>query len=729
MKKSHVLLIMAALLAALPGTAAASDETEMELAGDVIEIATVDDLKAVNDQLSGNYVLIADIDLGGEEWVPLGSFVQAGTEGEAAETPDLNHAFTGTFDGQGHTISNFVINQPESWALGLFGCIANTEIGNFTVENAVVDGTTMVSAVVGYTFCSTVSDVTVENAVITAHETELSEEGMYGAVAGAGMMSTLKNCAAAADITIPDGTANAGIVGGGLEMTSVIGCQGTGTITTGNNCYGLGGISGCGFGSEEFTDCTAQDVVISCGDNCFWIGGITGYAGGFEDEAAGVPVTDVSGCTARNVAVSMGAGAYGYDTIVGAGFFYEGLAEAYGMEAYANPTVFVLQDCQDENVTFETAEGAVEEAETLETAEGAVEEAEILETAEEAVEAETGAEAAEETGLGVWPAIAGENGITYDNFFDVTLAEENYDLWYDCTAAIVGETAAADTVDFMQGYISSDLYGEEAIAYYSENPDAQVVFDCFYINGVKKITFRPDFSAAFEMADGSTQTYNYEYIGVYTVGAGETMVYMGQEINVEFPCDVYQSTEEAGEFNYLFLRDDTMEETGHIEFRYGKDLEELQGYFTGPYAYWLTAGFDEAADEATLRSTVELFCLENMDYSSHSEEALSQIDAFMGTWTADLSGFGDAYADTELYFTIDEAGHGITMMDGQQTADFEAYAFDNGEKGDGKGIYIAYSNLEYEAEAAEYTLTENENGETVLTLYATDGTISYIKTA
>ena len=66
------------------------------------------------------------------------------------------------------------------------------------------------------------------------------------------------------------------------------------------------------------------------------------------------------------------------------------------------------------------------------------------------------------------------------------------------------------------------------------------------------------------------------------------------------------------------------------------------------------------------------------------------------------------------------------MMDDEQTADFEAYAYDNGNKGDGKGIYIAYSNLENEAEAAGYTLETDENGETVLTFYAKDGVISYM---
>ena len=341
----------------------------------------------------------------------------------------------------------------------------------------------------------------------------------------------------------------------------------------------------------------------------------------------------------------------------------------------------------------------------------------------------TGTEELQQNDIGVFPAIAGEAGTTYENFFDVTLAEENYPLWYDCTAAIVGESAAADTVAFMQGYISSDRFGEEAISYYAENPDETPVFDCYYINGLKLVTFSPDGTITVELEDGTKETHSYDYIGSYPIGRDETMIYMGQEINVEFPCDVYQSSDEAGEFNYFFLRDDTMEETGHIEFRYGKDLEELQGYFTGPYAYWLTAGFDVNADEDTLRSTVELFCLENMDYSSHTEEAAAQISDLIGTWTADLSDFGEAYADTELYFTLDENGHGITTMDGEQTADFEAYAYDNGDKDDGKGIYIAYSNLEQEAEAADYTLETNDEGETVLTLYAGDGVISYKKTA
>ena len=115
-----------------------------------------------------------------------------------------------------------------------------------------------------------------------------------------------------------------------------------------------------------------------------------------------------------------------------------------------------------------------------------------------------------------------------------------------------------------------------------------------------------------------------------------------------------------------------------------------------------------------------------MDYSAHTDAALSQIRGLgiVGSWKADLSAYGEDYAAIDLRMSIDEAGHGVTVMDGAQTADFEAYAMDNGEKDDGIGLYVAYSNLDYEAEAAPYTLTVNDAGQMVLTLTADDGAIS-----
>ena len=310
-------------------------------ASGVIEVATAEDLAAINSNLSGSYVLTADIDLAGIEWTPIGAFVMGG--GEEGEVPDMTAAFTGTFDGQGHTIRNLTINQPEGWALGLFGCAANAQIGNFTLENASVDGSVMTADVVGYAYCSTIHDVTLAGGKVTAHWTEMSEEGMYGGIAGACLGSLINGCDVQADITIPDGTANAGLVGGGLQMTSVVDCKATGSVTAGNNCYGIGGISGCGFTSEQFTNNTAENVALTVGNDCFWIGGITGYAGGYPVEELGMPVTVFTNCVVRNVSVTAGENAEGIGDIVGSGFYSDELA-ANGAP-FDQPTQFELVDC------------------------------------------------------------------------------------------------------------------------------------------------------------------------------------------------------------------------------------------------------------------------------------------------------------------------------------------------------------------------------------------------
>ncbi|MBR5110905.1 MAG: hypothetical protein IK099_12000 [Clostridia bacterium] len=318
---------------------------EEQEAASAIEIATAEDLAAINNNLSGNYVLTADIDLAGMAWTPIGAFVMGG--GEEGEVPDMAAAFTGTFDGRGHTLRNLTVNQPEGWALGLFGCAANAQIGNFILENAAVDGSVMAADAVGYAYCSTIHDVTLSGGRVNAHYTEMSAEGMYGGIAGACLGSLITGCDVQADITIPDGTANAGVVGGGLQMTSVVDCKATGSVTAGNNCYGIGGVSGCGFTSEEFTNLTAQDIVLNVGDNCFWIGGITGYAGGYPVEELGIPVTVFTNCVVRNVTVKAGDNTDGVGNIVGSGFYSEELA-ANGAP-FDQPTQFELVDCTVEN--------------------------------------------------------------------------------------------------------------------------------------------------------------------------------------------------------------------------------------------------------------------------------------------------------------------------------------------------------------------------------------------
>ena len=82
---------------------------------------------------------------------------------------------------------------------------------------------------------------------------------------------------------------------------------------------------------------------------------------------------------------------------------------------------------------------------------------------------------------------------------------------------------------------------------------------------------------------------------------------------------------DAGEFKYFYLMPDTPETTYHLEFRYGSNTEDLAKYNEGPYAYWLAAGFPVNADEQMIQNVIELFCLENMEYSAHAPEAVAQL--------------------------------------------------------------------------------------------------------
>ena len=66
----------------------------------------------------------------------------------------------------------------------------------------------------------------------------------------------------------------------------------------------------------------------------------------------------------------------------------------------------------------------------------------------------------------------------------------------------------------------------------------------------------------------------------------------------------------------------------------------------------------------------------------------------------------------------------MTYMNGVNTSEFYVYAY---ESEAGKGIYVAFEISDGEAEGADYTMQLDEQGRTVLTLYAADGTISYVK--
>ena len=138
-----LLLLVGVAAIAVPGLNGTNDS-------EIVEISTVDQLKdfrdAVNsgNQFAGKTVkLTADLDLSGESnWTPIGNLVAYPSQ-----------SFNGTFDGDGHSISNLTVNDntPDYAVAGLFGSVVNGTIKNLTVKNVNITSTHYAGGIVAYT--------------------------------------------------------------------------------------------------------------------------------------------------------------------------------------------------------------------------------------------------------------------------------------------------------------------------------------------------------------------------------------------------------------------------------------------------------------------------------------------------------------------------------------------------------------------------------------------------
>ncbi len=122
--------------------------------GDLRYFASV--LNADNGAYAGKSIkLTSDIDLNGAEWTPI---MMKGSNGSLV-----------TFDGQGHTISNFKVNAAEGKRYsGLFGIANYSVIKNLNVDNATVTGYGHVAALVGHGMVVTIEGCKVTKSNVTA---------------------------------------------------------------------------------------------------------------------------------------------------------------------------------------------------------------------------------------------------------------------------------------------------------------------------------------------------------------------------------------------------------------------------------------------------------------------------------------------------------------------------------------------------------------------------------
>ena len=134
------------------------------------ELYTASDLKwfqknCNTQSINTTVKLMRDIDLNGEEWAPINWGLASGNKPRV-------------FDGNNHTISNFIAtsNKEKKFSdngadknkdIGLFGSVVSTTIQNLTVDGATISGNGRVGAIVGQAYGS-IKNCTVKNSIVTA---------------------------------------------------------------------------------------------------------------------------------------------------------------------------------------------------------------------------------------------------------------------------------------------------------------------------------------------------------------------------------------------------------------------------------------------------------------------------------------------------------------------------------------------------------------------------------
>lgn len=247
----------------LPGTTYVANGVAQQ--GSTYLISSAAGLNWFNDQINNHHnsfnnqtiKLTCDIDMKGAAWLP------AGQNFKAQDYPALGYAdpvhFLGTFDGDGHSISNIkitglteaqvdqlddemdAVTDQDIYSVGFFG-YSNGTIKNLTIKNAEVKGYHNVGTIVGYTDLGAyIENCHVEYATISVKH--ISDDQCGDKVGG--IVGYLNNNVNGADIkncTVKNSTITA--------------------------CRDAGQVVGGAVTSAEVSDCSAENVTVAAAAGC-----------------------------------------------------------------------------------------------------------------------------------------------------------------------------------------------------------------------------------------------------------------------------------------------------------------------------------------------------------------------------------------------------------------------------------------------------------------------------
>lgn len=213
---------------------------------DAVYISTAAGLKAIDDNPAGYYVLIADIDISGENWSPLGTTATTRLEG--------------TLDGNGHVITGLTISS-SSGNQGFFDTInAGATVKNLGLEDVGITAPSSASgALASYNY----------GAISNCYSTGSVSGGNFSAgLVGSNYGGTISDSYSACDV---QGTNLAGgLVGRNLDGGVITDCHATGTVA---GTTAVGGLVGYVRDGSTISGCYAQGDVSATGS---YVGGLVG---------------------------------------------------------------------------------------------------------------------------------------------------------------------------------------------------------------------------------------------------------------------------------------------------------------------------------------------------------------------------------------------------------------------------------------------------------------------
>jgi hypothetical protein len=295
-------LAMLATSAGFVGTAAAADTTAPDCSGvsyadgdndGKLDVDSVDRLQCIeNEGLGNDYELTSDINASGtSEWNGGNGFDPIGSSGSP---------FTGTFDGDGHTISGLTIKRGGTDSVGLFGFTSGSTVEKVGLVDASITGHDNTGGLVGQNS---------DNAVVRESFVSgtVSGDRRVGGVVGdnnyvSGSAATIEDSYSLADVT------GSQIVGGvvGRERMAPPEISGTvkrtyaagdTTVTSGTYDGGIAGRNEGGEVKDSYWDKGTTNENDAIGDD---IGGQSSNLNGYGSTSDTSPASEMQGSSAES---------------------------------------------------------------------------------------------------------------------------------------------------------------------------------------------------------------------------------------------------------------------------------------------------------------------------------------------------------------------------------------------------------------------------------------------